>query len=91
MALGGRRFVNRHNNQPKIGGSVRGDDRGEAGGGGERGGYAVQSFGAVNRTMKKNIVAFGGLQAMIFNTTTNQKQASATEGTMEGRRDKQEG
>jgi hypothetical protein len=30
LALGGRRFVNRHNNQPKVGGSVRGDDRGEA-------------------------------------------------------------
>ncbi len=30
LALGGRRFVNRHNNQPKFGGSIRGDDRGEA-------------------------------------------------------------
>ena len=53
MALGGRRFVNRHNNQPKVGGSVRGDDRGEAGGGGSVGGYAVQSFGAANGTTKK--------------------------------------
>ena len=40
---------------------------------------------------EKYVVAFGGLQAMIFNTTTNQKQASATEGTMEGRRDEREG
>ncbi len=30
LALGGRRFVNRHNNQPKVGGSDSGDDRGEA-------------------------------------------------------------
>ncbi len=30
LALGGRRFVNRHNNQPKVGGSIRGDNRGEA-------------------------------------------------------------
>ena len=60
------------------------------------GGYAVQSFGAANGTTKKfknlkYVVTFGGLQAMIFNATTNQKQASATEGTMEGRRDEREG
>ena len=30
LALGGRRFIKTPNNQPKVGGSVRGDDRGEA-------------------------------------------------------------
>jgi hypothetical protein len=30
---------------------------------------------------EKYVVAFGGRQAMIFNTTTNQKQAATTEGT----------
>ena len=30
LALGGRRLVGKPNNQPKVGGSVRGDDRGEA-------------------------------------------------------------
>ena len=39
---------------------------------------------------KKYIVAFCGLQAMFFNTTTNQKRAAAMEGTMEGRRDERE-
>ena len=29
-ALGGRRSIKTPNNQPKVGGSVRGDDRGEA-------------------------------------------------------------
>ena len=35
----------------------------------------------------KYIVAFCGLKAMIFDATTNQKQAAATKGTIEGRRD----
>ena len=30
MALGGRQSIKTPNNQPKVGGSVRGDDRGEA-------------------------------------------------------------
>ena len=39
---------------------------------------------------EKYIVAFGGLQAMNINTTTNQKQAAMTEGTTKARRDEQE-
>ena len=35
------------------------------------------------------IVAFGGLKMMNLHTTTNQKQAAVTEGTTEGRHDKQ--
>ena len=38
----------------------------------------------------KYIVAFCGLKAMIFDATTNQKQAAATKGTVEGRRDERE-
>ena len=38
----------------------------------------------------KYIVAFCGLKAMIFDATTNQKQAAATDRTAEGRRDEQE-
>ena len=38
----------------------------------------------------KYIVAFCGLKAMIFDATTNQKQAAATKGTIEGRRDERE-
>ncbi len=30
MALGGRQSTKTPNNQPKVGGSIRGDDRGEA-------------------------------------------------------------
>jgi len=40
--------------------------------------------------MKKYIVALDGRQTMTSHTTTNPKQAAATEGTMKGRRDEQE-
>jgi hypothetical protein len=36
------------------------------------------------------MVAFDGHRSTMHQTTTNQKQASATEGTMEGRRDERE-
>ena len=35
-------------------------------------------------------LAIDGRRSNILHTTTNQKQAAATEGTMKGRRDKQE-
>ena len=53
MALGGRQSIKTPNNQPKVGGSVRGDHIAEAGGEDSAGGYTVQSFGAANGTMKK--------------------------------------
>jgi hypothetical protein len=53
LALGGRQSFELSNNQPKVGGSVRGDDIAEAGGEDSVGGYTVQSFGAANGTMKK--------------------------------------
>jgi len=53
MALGGRQSIKTPNNQPKVGGSVRGDDRGEARWA-ESGGEGVGvSFGASNWNAKK--------------------------------------
>jgi len=54
LALGGRRsFELLSNNQPKVSGSLRGDDIAEAGGEDSAGGHTVQSFGAANGMMKK--------------------------------------
>jgi hypothetical protein len=39
---------------------------------------------------KKNTTALNGRRSMIINTTTNQKLAAETEGSMEGRCDKRE-
>jgi hypothetical protein len=39
--------------------------------------------------MKKTSWLLAASKRMIFNTTTNQKQVTATEGTTEGRRDEQ--
>ena len=89
----GRRFVNRHSKQPKVGGTVRGDDIAERMGGGSAGGTPSNRLGWRMERQKNNnqkyIVAFCGLHAMFFNTTTNQKRAAAMEGSMEGRRDEQ--
>jgi hypothetical protein len=47
--------------------------------------------GKWNDEKKNYIVAVGGLQSMIlFNATTNQKQAAAMDGTTEGMCDKRE-
>jgi len=40
--------------------------------------------------IKKYIVALDGRRLMIYYTTTTQKQAAATEGTMKGRHDERE-
>ena len=53
MTLGGHRSFELSNNQPKVGGSVRGDDIAEVGLEESEGEYTVQSFGAANGTMKK--------------------------------------
>ncbi len=44
------------NNQPRVGGSGRGDVIAEMGGGGGAGGDPVQSFGAANGMTKKIII-----------------------------------
>ncbi len=43
------------------------------------------------KTKKKNIEALDGSRLMIYYATTNQKQASTTEGGMKEKRDKQAG
>ena len=53
MALGGRRLVKKPNNQPKVGGSVRGDVRAEVRWAWSAGGDVIVSFRMSNRTMKK--------------------------------------
>ncbi len=56
MALGGRRSIKTPNNQPRVGGSGRGDVKAEVGGGGGTEGDPVQLFGAANGTTKKLII-----------------------------------
>ncbi len=46
-AIGGRRSIKTPNNQPKVGGSVRGDDRVEARGAESEGEGIGVSFGAL--------------------------------------------
>ncbi len=54
LVLGGRRlFELLNNDQPKVSGSLRGDDIAEAGGEDSAGGHTVQLFGVANGTMKK--------------------------------------
>ena len=53
-ALGGRRSIKTPNNQPKVGSSVRGDDRGEARWAESEGEGVGLSFGAANKVTKKN-------------------------------------
>jgi hypothetical protein len=83
-----------HNNQPKTGGRDGGDYGGEArrvGGVGKR--RPIVWGGEWNDTKIKNIkyiVALIGPQSANQYTTINQKQAAATEGTMEVRRDEWE-
>jgi hypothetical protein len=54
LCPGGRRSIKTPNNQPKVGGSVRGDDRGEARWAESEGEGVGLSFGAANKVTKKN-------------------------------------
>ena len=87
MALGGRRFVNRHNNQPKFGSDGRGDI-GE--GARPRRNLCLGCFGCVwggelsdkNKQKLKYDDALNGRKTTNENATTNQKQAAAMEGNI---------
>ena len=94
MALDGRRLMGGHNNQPKV--VVDGE-----GGVGEEKRPGRNVWGTLSHCLgrrmerqkieiKKYIVALDGRRLTIYYTTTNQKQAAATEGTMKGRRDERE-
>ncbi len=52
MAFGGCRSIKTPNNQPRVGGSGRGDVIAEVGGGEGTEGDPVQSFGVANGTIK---------------------------------------
>ncbi len=95
MALGGRQSIKTPNNQPRVGGSGRGDVIAEVGGGGGRGGRPRPIIwgGEWNDEKINNIkciVAFGGRWLINFHTTINQKWAGAVEERVE-KRDKRGG
>ena len=83
------------NNQPKVGGSSRWFVIAERVGRGERGGvhrpivWGGELSDKKLMKMKYN-TALHGHQSINFYTTTNRKQAAATERTTEGRRDERE-
>jgi hypothetical protein len=94
LALGGRRLMMQCNNRPKVGSSSRWYVIAERVGGGARGGTPSNRLGwRIERQKKKKTkynTALHGHQSMNFYTTTNQKQAAATERTTEGRCDERE-
>jgi hypothetical protein len=77
------------NNQPRVGGSGRGDVIAEVGGGGRGGRPRPIVWGGKWNNKKINnikcIVAFGGRWSIILHTTTNQKWAGAVEERVEKR------
>ena len=90
MALGGRRLMMVNNNQNLLAGRVVGGmlDRRRAGRGEHVGGchnivWGIEWSG--KKINMKNTTALNGRRLIILHTTTNQKQAAATEGSMKGR------
>jgi len=88
-------WLGKHNNQPKVG-VFCGEDIGK--GGRPRWNVLGRVFAVVwgrrirRQKKQKNKIRRGldGRRLAKKHTTTNQKQAAATEGTMEGRRDERE-
>ncbi len=96
LALDGRRLMGGHNNQPKV--VVNGE-----GGVGEETRPGRNVWGSLSHCLERRMEAsneknremgwalgIDGRRLKILHTTTNQKQATTTEGTMKGRRDKRE-
>jgi len=87
LALGGRRFANRHNNQPNVGSDGGGDI---VEGAQPRRNVCGGCFGCVwggelsgkNKQKLKYDEALNGRKTTNENTTTNQKKAAAMEGTI---------
>jgi hypothetical protein len=82
LALGGRQSIKTPNNQPRVGGSGRGDVIAPGRPrsivwGGEWNDKKINNI--------KCIVAFGGCWSIILHTTINQKWAGAVEERMEKR------
>jgi hypothetical protein len=96
LALDGRHLMGGHNNQPKV---VVNGERGireETQPGRNMWGALSHCLGRqMEASDKKNremgwALAIDGRQLNILHTTTNQKQAAATEGSMKARRDERE-
>ena len=86
ITVGGRRLIGGHNNQlnsVSTVGEISGKARDH---GGTYGGAVLAAFGQ----QLKYDEALNGCQMINYNTTTSQKQAAATKGTIEGRRDERE-
>ncbi len=88
MALGGRHLIGRYNNQLVVGGCGRIDVGEEARGGLSVWGGGVQSFEVTNSNNEKIYILntplpLDGRRSTTAHTTTNQKQASATEESIE--------
>ena len=89
MALGGRRFANRHNNQPKVGSDGGGDI---VEGAQSRRNVCGGCFGCVwggelsgkNKQKLKYHEALNGHKTTNENTTTNQKRQSRWRGLLRG-------
>ena len=96
LALDGRRLMGGHNNQPKVVVNGEGGIREERRPGRNVWGSLSHCLGRrMEASDKKNremgwALGIDGRRSNILHTTTNQKQAAATEGTMKGRRDEQE-
>ncbi len=85
-----------HTNQPKVVANSEGGDREETRLGQNVWGALSHCLGhRMEASDEKNrklgwALAIDGRRLNILHTTTNQKQAAATEGTMKGRRDERE-
>ncbi len=94
MVLDGRHLMWGHNNQPKVivddEGGVREETRPGRNVWGTLFHYLGRRMERQKIKIKKCIVALDGRRLMIYYATTNQKQASGTEGGMKERCNKRE-
>jgi hypothetical protein len=93
LALDGRRLMGGHNNQPKVFLDGGGGIRKETQPGQNVWGTLSHCLGRQMEQQKREMggaLAIDGRQSNILHTRTNQKQAAATEGSMEGKCNKWE-
>jgi hypothetical protein len=96
LALDGRRLMGGHNNQLKVVVNGEGGNREETRLGQNVWGTLSHCLGCqMEESNNKNremgwALAVDGRRLKILHTTTNQKQAATTEGTMKGRRNERE-
>ncbi len=90
MAVDGRRLMGGHNNQLKVVVNGEGGVREETRPGRNVSGALSRCLGRQMEASDKKNRHIDGRRLKILHTTTNQKQAAATEGTMKGRRNERE-